>query len=389
MLTSSSVNWCEAASNFRVLHNFAYSPTDGQFPAYSGLAMHSDGYFYGATSRGGQIDAGAVFKISPKGKFSLVFSLDEIHDGDLAMGGVVFDKSGNLLGAASAGGTYTYGTVYKVTPKGKGGPLYTFTGLDDGAFPQSTPIIDKHGTIYGTTMDSGFGLDCCGVIYTVKKDSFSVLFRFPSGAGGYKAISGVIEDSKGNLYGTTMWGGQQPCDNDDTGCGVVYEVSPAGVETVLHAFQGGSEGKWPHGGLARDPQGNLYGTTTYGGDPTCHCGTAFKIAPDGTFTILHIFTGTNGDGANPTSSPILDKAGNLYGTTSGGGATTCPNPAGGAFCGVVYEISASGTETILHQFSGQDGSVPMGPLTLWKGVLYGMTETGGTNASGTVFALKL
>ena len=188
--------------------------------------------------------------------------------------------------------------------------------------------------------------------------------------GGYPYVR-LIKDAAGNLYGTTASGGAD-------GAGTVFRLAPDGTETILYSFTGGSDGSNPVAGLIKDAKDNLYGTTFAGG--TNNAGAVFKLAPDGTETVLHSFTGGK-DGINPYARLIKDAAGNFYGTTYAGGAD-------GA--GTVFKVAPGGTETILHSFTGgSDGSNPVaGLIANKKGHLFGTTQLGGADGSGTVFELK-
>jgi uncharacterized repeat protein (TIGR03803 family) len=177
----------------------------------------------------------------------------------------------------------------------------------------------------------------------------------------------VIRDSAGNLYGTTQNGGP-------AGAGVVYKVEPAGHETVLYTFTGAEDGYQPMSGVIRDSAGNLYGTT-YGGG-TAGVGVVYKVDTAGQQTVLYSFTGS-ADGGHPLAGVIRDSAGNLYGTTQYGGAS-------GA--GTVYKVDTAGHETVLYSFTGVDGSWPNSSLTRDSaGNFYGTTETGGAASAGAVY----
>jgi uncharacterized repeat protein (TIGR03803 family) len=185
----------------------------------------------------------------------------------------------------------------------------------------------------------------------------------------------LIRDSAGNLYGTTHQGGAFQL-------GTVFKIDLAGVETVLYSFAGGTDGGEPEAGLIQDAAGNLYGTTHYGGGGSCSdgCGTVFKLDPAGVETVLYMFTG-NPDGGSPLSNLVEDAAGNLYGTTLYGGSSGK---------GIVFEVdTATGAETVLHSFRGRDGAAPQAGLVRdAKGNLYGTTPEGGGNGFGAIFRLS-
>ncbi|MGH9918464.1 MAG: choice-of-anchor tandem repeat GloVer-containing protein, partial [Nitrososphaerales archaeon] len=303
--------------------------------------------------------------------------------------GLVADKAGNMYGTTNSGGTCNnddgFGTVYKLAPDGSETVLYAFKGGRDGSDPVGSLILGKNGRLYGASEFGGDMAGCggggCGTVFeVVPKGKESVLHAFESGGDGAEPVGGVIMDKAGNLYGTTSRGGGTGCSGD--GCGTVFELAPDGTETILHAFQGGSDGELPQNGVVEDSAGNLYGTTGAGG--TGAVGTVFEVTPDGAETVLYSFQPGPG-GAIPTSV-ILDKAGNLYGTTYYGGSTGCK----GAGCGVVYELAPDGTETVLNVFDkSRFGRVPSGGLLLGKhGDLYGTTGGGGDDDNGVVFELK-
>jgi uncharacterized repeat protein (TIGR03803 family) len=264
--------------------------------------------------------------------------------------------------------------------------LYSFTGGADGNSPLSNLILDKAGNLYGTTFVGGAYGD--GEVFELTHNQAgewteTVLYSFTGGVDGADPYyAGVIFDSSGNLYGTTTGGGT-------SNFGTVFELTPSGggwSETVLHSFAGGKDGQSPYAGLTFDAAGNLYGTTYEGG--VFGDGTVFELKPEagGQWheTVIHAFDLTDGDA--PAGGVVLDSAGNIYGVTEGGGASTG---------GVVYELvkSSNGSwkEKLLHGFgSGSDGSSPYAEQLVFdsKGNLYGTTMGGGAQQSGTIFELS-
>jgi uncharacterized repeat protein (TIGR03803 family) len=205
--------------------------------------------------------------------------------------------------------------------------------------------------------------------------TYSVLYNFGVTADGTVPLSSVIRDSTGNLYGTLEQGGTDHS-------GVVFKVDPSGTETVLHSFTGSpSDGGYPMGGLLMDKSGNLYGTTMFGG--TSGNGVVFKIDSSGNESILHNFAGGTTDGCNPEGSLVADGSGNFYGTTDSCGVRNL---------GTIFKSSPTGKVTLLHSFAGAptDGFQPGGGSTvlLGDGVLYGATIQGGTNNIGVVYKLS-
>jgi uncharacterized repeat protein (TIGR03803 family) len=249
-------------------------------------------------------------------------------DGGNPRSALLLDRAGNLYGTTYSGGNPPKcyqegcGVVFKLAPDGKETVLHTFTGGDDGGNPAAGLIADKTGDLYGTTVY--WGSNGGGTVFKLAPDGTeTVLHAFLElevNDGSYP-YAGVIMDKAGNLYGTTLWGG--------LAAGVVFKLAPDGTETILHDFQDGSDGASPVSGLTMDGAGNIYGTTQYGGvrcgDYGTRCGTVFKIAPEGSETVLHAFRKGKGDGVTPAAALIKDANGNLYGTTpsltlrSGGG----------------------------------------------------------------------
>jgi uncharacterized repeat protein (TIGR03803 family) len=279
--------------------------------------------------------------------------------------------------------------------------LYYFTGGADGAYPQGHVVLGKNGAIYGAALFGGntscaANLPECGEVFEVDKaGKETVLYGFTGGNDGAGPFGSLIQDSKGNLYGTTLEGGSGTCEWDHTvvGCGTVFKLSPPKekgkpwTEKILYSFQG-SDGEWPYAGLVQDASGNLFGTTSTGGAGNCGgygCGTVFELDNAGTEKVLYSFAG-GADGYLPFGGLTLDAAGNLYGVTNNGGDL---QDCGNTGCGVVFGVSKSGKESVLYSFTGTngDGQQPM-YVTLVRdsvGNLYGTTEYGGTPEDGVTF----
>jgi uncharacterized repeat protein (TIGR03803 family) len=217
----------------------------------------------------------------------------------------------------------------------------------------------------------GFG---AGTVQSAQGQTLHVLYNFGGSSDGGDPYAGLIRDAAGNLYSTFGYGG------GTSFSGGVFKVAPDGTETVLYSFTGGADGAFPEAGLIRDNAGNLYGTTTQGGSD--NIGVVFKVDPSGTETVLHSFTG-GADGVIPVGGLLRDAAGNLYGTTSQGGTSND---------GILFKISPSGKETILHTFTGstKDGKYPSytSLLTDAQGNLYGVTEEGGSADGGILYKLS-
>jgi uncharacterized repeat protein (TIGR03803 family) len=265
-------------------------------------------------------------------------------DGANPSAGLIADSKGNLFGTTVLGGAFASGVVFKLAPGGSETVLYSFTGGSDGAGPAAGLIADSSGNLYGTA--SGGGASNAGVVFKLGPGGTeTVLHSFTGGSDRASSVAGLIADGSGNLYGTTEAGGRSGSGCIVVGCGVVFKLGPDGTETVLHAFTG-SDGANPQAGLIADGSGNLYGTTYAGGGS--NAGVVFKLSPSGTETVLYTFTGGS-DGGFPLAGLIADSSGNLYGTTAGGGAQ--PPVCGGGGCGVVFKLSPSGTETVLYSFT--------------------------------------
>ena len=260
--------------------------------------------------------------------------------------------------------------------------LYSFKNVPDGQNPYAG-LLDMNGTLYGTT--SYGGAHNLGAVFELTPGSEKVLYSFKGGSDGSIPWAGLI-DVGGALYGTTSSGGGTSCYNGYSGCGTVFKLTSTGEETILFRFQGGSDGAFPLGGLV-DVRGTLYGTTNGGGGGPCDggygCGTVFNLTGTGTETILHRFKSGSADGAFPIAGLIYDKD-SFYGTTTGGGSN-CDHGTG---CGTVFKITQSGTESVLHRFAAaSDGTTPYAGLTDIGGVLYGATAVGGTGGGGTIYKI--
>ncbi|MGH9205494.1 MAG: choice-of-anchor tandem repeat GloVer-containing protein, partial [Acidimicrobiales bacterium] len=261
----------------------------------------------------------------------------------------IADSSGNLYGTTFQGGVVGgctdglgCGTVFRLSPGGTETVLHAFTFSSEGYGPNGPLIADSSGNLYGTTYSDGASGN--GVVFKLTPGgTYTVLHTFTGGSDGANPAGDLIADSSGNLYGTTRGGGASGSGCGGFGCGTVFKLSPGGTLTVLYSFTGGSDGEGPVGNLIADSKGNLYGTTLLGGGPGCGqfglgCGVVFKLSPSGTETVLHIFTGGS-DGGAPFAGLIADSSGNLYGTTFQGGALTACNGVG---CGVVFKLAGAG-----------------------------------------------
>jgi uncharacterized repeat protein (TIGR03803 family) len=349
----------------------------GQYSYNAGVILGSDGQLFGTTDYGGGHGAGVLYELDRKGDEKTLYTFDFFTANGFGQptAGVIRDSAGNFYGTTFIGQAdtgYGYGVVYKIDAAGHAEVLHNFTGGADGGDPYGGVILDSKGNVYGTA--AGGGDSNNGAVFEIEKSKHErVLYSFTGGADGGSPLGSLIRDSDGNFYGTTNGGGA-------AGAGVVFKIDPSGHETVLYSFTGGADGGYPYGGLVRDSAGNLYGATD-GGGSALGAGVVFKIDHLGHETVLHRFTGGD-DGAYPGWVDLArDSAGNLYGTTIGGGADDE---------GVVFKIDPSGHETVLHSFTGgDDGGSPYAGVILGpEGQLYGVTPFGGRANVGVLFEIK-
>jgi uncharacterized repeat protein (TIGR03803 family) len=358
-----------------ILYSFT-GGSDGSAP--SALVRRGD-KLYGTTLNGGASGNGTVFQISTNGKEKLVHSFNG-SDGQYPNGALILDKEGNLYGTTGSGGAYDAGTVFTVSPSGVEKVLYNFTGGSDGDGPRGALVLDKEGNLYGATSQGG-AYPYSGTVFKLSPSGDErVLYNFTGGADGGNPNGGLVIDTKDNLYGTTFQGGVGGLCAPD--CGVVFSVSSSGTETVLYAFDGQElQGFGPTTGLVRDKAGNLYGTTFEGGADDR--GVVYEVTPSGSESVLLSFDIGN-FGYSPEAPLILDKDGNLYGTTTYSAYPTCD-------CGGVFELIDTWDYVPLYQFQNEyhpDGAFPVTGLTFGtKGRLYGTTSKGGVYGYGTVFEL--
>jgi uncharacterized repeat protein (TIGR03803 family) len=312
-------------------------------------------------------------------------------DGAQPVAGLIADKAGNLYGTTTFGGAADSGTVYELTNSAGSWTetvLYSFQAGTDGAYPYSTLVLDESGNLYGTTLAGGTGCFICGTVFRLTRRSGvwteTVLHSF-DGLDGENPYGGLLRDPQGNLYGTTYSGGT-------SFAGTVYELTAQDdkkkgpwPETVLYSFTGASDGGFPLSDVVLDKAGRLYGTTTGGGADGF--GVVFELTPPKprakpwTEAAVYSFTGGN-DGAEPYDGVVVDKHGSLIGAAALGGDPSCS----GGGCGTVYQLippanpRASWSENTLYAFTGGlDGAQPLAkPILDAKGNVYGTTSFDGT-----------
>jgi uncharacterized repeat protein (TIGR03803 family) len=390
-----------SAQTYKVIYAF-----NGQNGLQAGSSLTNDkaGNLYGASTYGGgasscvNMPCGAIYKVDAAGNETTLYEFQGPPDGKNPIG-LTVSPSGALYGVTEYGGTSTFsycgdgcGTVFGFSSKGET-VLHSFDAPpSDGIVPQASVLIVSDGTMYGTTTYGGsnnaFDNPGEGTIYSIANGKESVIYNFTGGDDGGLPSAGLL--GRGDaLYGTAEFGGNGPCVTPlGNGCGTVFKLSASG-DTTLWQFQDGPDGADPAANLIADKDGNLYGTTVLGGDLNCNisrgnppgCGVVFKLTPSGKETVLHTFTNST-DGAWPSDALVMDNAGNLYGTAFYGGDLNCM----GTGCGTVFKIDAAGNFTVLHTFEGSDGAYPRALIAM-NGKLYGVTNGGGTASDGVVYEI--
>jgi uncharacterized repeat protein (TIGR03803 family) len=367
------------AQTFTTLHSFG-NPSGGGNPA-APLVQATDGNLYGTAEYGGEYDGGAVFRITPSGGLTTLYkfcSESECTDGEYPAAGLLQAADGNLYGTTTSGGTQANGTVFKMTLRGSFTTLHSFDGTD-GHFPEGALVQAGDGNLYGTTF--GGGANAYGTVFKISSSgTLTVLYSFCSQAGctdGSLPHAGLVQGTDGNLYGTTEEGGA------NGGHGTVFMITLSGTLTTLHSFcsqSGCPDGATPWG-LIQATDGDFYATTQSGGENGR--GTVFQITPAGTLTTLYSFCSLSAchDGGLPLAGLVQGTDGNFYGTTQVGGANGD---------GTVFEISSSGTFTLLHSYDGSDGIDTQAALIQdTDGNFFGATAFGGKKKAGTIFSLSV
>ena len=289
-------------------------------PPTAGLVEGTDGSLYGTTDGYAGKQNGMIFKITPSGTFAT------LHAGGAFATGLILGTDGNFYGTSLAGGTLGRGWVFKSTPSGTLTTLHSFD-TTDGAFPTAL-VQASDGNFYGTTKEGGTN-SClyggtnygCGTLFKMTpRGTLTTLYNFcsQSGCADGQEPGAMVQGTDGNLYGTTSAGGNAACDG---GCGTIFKITTTGTLTTLHSFDL-TDGDNPAAGLIQATNGNFYGITYSGGANNSNCtsgtcGTVFEMTPSGMLTRLHSFDYT--DGANPIAPLIQATDGNFYGTTGGAG----------------------------------------------------------------------
>jgi uncharacterized repeat protein (TIGR03803 family) len=403
----------------------------GEFPTSLTQATNGDLYgttVAGGSNRNvlcSSVDAtrgcGTIFAITAGGKLATLYSFcsePNCTDGALPAAGLIQATNGDLYGTTGYGGTNNAGTVFKITPVGKLTTLYSFCSLAncaDGRLPVGALVQANNGDIYGTTSGSKIssnntctapGAGACGTVFKITPSgTLTILYRFcmlANCADGSFPEAGLIQATNGDLYGTTAEGGADPSGDCVIvgGCGTVFKITPSGTLTTLYNFcsqPSCTDGQFPAAPVMQAANGDLYGTTV-GGGGTSVDGTVFQISVGGTLTTLHTFCSVDyegycADGGYPYGALIQATDGNFYGTTSLFGVSEF----GEGAAGTAFELTPAGVLTVLHTFCGTnetcaDGEYPKNALLqATNGDLYGTTEEGGPGAyaGGAIFMLSV
>lgn len=400
---------------FTVLRHLISKP-DGAFP-HGSLIVGKDGLLYGTLSSGGAFNAGTLFKITTGGIFTRLKDLTLATDGGVPKGSLLLGKDGNFWGTVSDGTSNFFGAIFKISTTGVYTVLTRFNGGVTGNVPHESLIQLKDFSYYGTTYAGG--VNDYGTIFKICGGVHTVLHSFARSPVSNRPKGNLLQATDGNFYGTTSSGGT-------TTDGVIFKLTPAGVFSVLHTFNGATQGRNPEGSLIQGADGFLYGTTPTGGTGAGGGGTIFKISTAGVFRVIkHLATSVDGgnpqgtlvkgvdtffygtlrsnkifkispngvykilktlvsaEGTSPSGDLILGRDGNFYGTCFDGGS---------ANRGTIFQMTPAGVLKVMKIFAGPpstDGFNPKGSLVqATDGFLYGMTSAGGTNAVGTLFKIS-
>ncbi|QMU26933.1 choice-of-anchor tandem repeat GloVer-containing protein [Adhaeribacter radiodurans] len=401
---------------FTVRRHLKYS-SDGGYATGNSLIKAPDGNFYGMLYQGGLLGYGTIFKLTPGGSFTVLKSLDYTTQGGYPKGSLTQNTDGNLYGIMQSGGTYGYGTIFKITTSGtytvlkhlnaapnggnaqgsllrnssdgnfygmtsyggsgNGGTIFKMTPVgaytvlahlpeSSGANPSAGLIQARDGNFYGMTNNGGTNDN--GSIFKFCSSTFSTVKSFNSSVNGQNPRGSLVQGSDGNLYGLASKGGSY-------GYGTIFKMTPGGTLSVLWNLNRTNDGGLPYGSLVQGADGNFYGMTSEGG--IYDYGTVFRITPGGTFTVLWNFNLTN-DGGFPYGSLIRGTDNNFYGMTYSGGINGY---------GTIFKITPGGVLTVIKKLDNVNGGKPYGNNLMQgqDGNFYGLTYYGGTYGYGTVF----
>lgn len=395
------------------LHRFGEQAGDGWQP-WAPLLLASDGNLYGVTIGGPEgcahddVQCGVLFRYTPKGEYRVLHRFGQaVTDPYSPRGTLVEGRDGSLYGVTLSGGAHNLGTVYRITKNGDFRVLHEF-GPDrrQGMTPVGSLVEGRDGNFYGATTNGGTSV-CflkplgCGTLFRVSPaGEHRMLHSFgPEPELGLSPNGHLIEGDDGNFYGMTSGGGDLNCgpftqgmtrpDTPVRGCGTLFQMSPDGVVTRLHAFGSvQADGALPQGGLIRGPDGAFYGTTYVGGRGKCSqprgCGTVFRMAPNGVVNVIHEFalprsdgSMSKFDGSEPAEMLTLGRDGQLYGLTEWGGRIYTESDR----TGTIFRMTLNGEIEVLYRFGPfrQAPGYPFGGLVQTSdGAFYGVVWDGHT-----------
>jgi uncharacterized repeat protein (TIGR03803 family) len=373
------------AQTYSSIYEFGGKTGDPDHPQYSGtITQGRDGELYTTTPDGGSNGYwGTAFKIAPFGALTVLYNFNATTGSSTApFGGLTLGTDGNFYGTTEIGGTFSFGTVFKITASRTLTTLYNFGTCaypcKEGIYPRAAPVQGTDGNFYGTAAFRTDGTNQ-GVVYKITPaGKYTTLYAF-DGTAGYNPDAPLVQGTDGNFYGTTAAGGKsiQPyCYASSPTCGTVFKMTTAGKVTFIHEFDQ-THGAGPIGLVIQGTDGKFYGTTSAGG--TGGFGVAFKLTSAGVITVLHNFNGT--DGETPDAGLVQANDGNFYGVTSAGGSLGF---------GTIYKITSTGTFSVLYNFENTHGATA--EVTLFQhtnGVLYGNTYAGGLHGVGVFYSLNI
>jgi uncharacterized repeat protein (TIGR03803 family) len=382
-----------AASSAQTFTSLAsFNSPNGSYPS-GALVQGFDGNLYGTTENNAVFyEGGTVFVMTPAGAITTLHNLS-ISDGGIPTA-LVLNGNGTFFGTACCGTTSNWGAAFSIGARGKFNVLYSY---DSASGSPNSALLAANGEYYGTTLNGGT-TDSGTVFEMTPAGARTTLYNFctqPNCADSGDPGS-LIQASDGNFYGTSIGGVSA------SPYGTVFQLTPAGTLTTVYSFcaqSGCSDGFWPFG-LVQAEDGDLYGTTEFGGltytlcwfNGPSGCGTIFKISPTGTFTSLYVFCTQGGnscpDEGLPVGPMIQATDGNFYGTTSGLQNVIC-QPTSTSGCGTIFKMTPGGQLTTLHTFDRTDGWEPGALVQATDGNFYGTTSDGGANDSGTAFKLSM
>jgi uncharacterized repeat protein (TIGR03803 family) len=354
----------------------SFNGDNGAYAQSMSLVQGTDGNLYGTAPYGGANSGGTVFKVTPTGTVTTLYSFcaqPSCADGKTPLAGLVLAANGRFYGTTSSGGLNGDGTVFSITSAGAFTSLHSFDLPVDGAYLVAALVQASNGTFYGATGEGG--TNNYGTIFSMTSGGAVTTLHSFDGTDGAYPYAALIQASNGTFYGTTS-------DFGANGDGTVFSITAGGTLSTLHNFDG-TDGADPYAPLVQATNGTFYGTTVQGGADGY--GTVFSITSGGTLSTVHSFDST--DGANSYAGLVQATNGTFYGTTSEGGTANCSF---GQPCGTVFSLTPGGTLTTLHSFDSTDGEKPQAAVVqATNGTFYGVTYDGGASNYGTIFSLAV